>query len=80
MIQCYLGWQMAKARDPLKVYRDDNQLSQQDIADKLGVSRQLVGMLETGERTYTADMAVLIEKKIGIPRVKFRPDLFEMAA
>ena len=71
---------MAKARDPLKVYRDDNQLSQQDIADKLGVSRQLVGMLETGERTYTADMAVLIEKKIGIPRVKFRPDLFEMAA
>lgn len=71
---------MAKARDPLRAYREENNLSQQDIADRLNVSRQLIGMLETGERPYTADMAVAIEKELGIPRARFRPDLFEVAA
>lgn len=71
---------MAKARDPLRAYREENRLSQQEVADRLKVSRQLVGMLETGERPYTADMAVLIEKALGIPRAKLRPDLFELAA
>lgn len=71
---------MAKVRDPLRAYRDENGLSQQAVADQLGVSRQLVSLLETGDRQYTPEMAVLIEKELGIPRVKFRPDLFEAAA
>ena len=66
--------------NPLKTYREQKGLSQQDIADKLDVSRQMVGFLENGEREFTADMAVLIEKKLGIERAKFRPDLFERAA
>lgn len=66
--------------NPLKTYRSKTRQSQQDVADKLGVSRQMVSFLENGEREYTADMSVLIEKKLGIPREKFRPDLFEMAA
>lgn len=64
----------------LKSYRERNGLSQQDVADKLSVSRQMVGFLETGERDCTADMAVLIEKKLGIPRSQLRSDLWERAA
>lgn len=66
--------------NPLKAYREQNGLSQKEIADRIGVSRQMVSFLENGERDYSADMAVLIEKKLGILRSKFRPDLFEKAA
>lgn len=63
--------------NPLKSYRTSSELSQREVADKLGVSRQMVGFLENGEREFTADMAVMIEKKLGILRSKLRPDLFE---
>lgn len=62
--------------NPLKSYRTQNQLSQEAVAEKLGISRQMVSFLENGERDFTADMAVLIEQKLGINRVMFRPDLF----
>lgn len=66
--------------NPLRTYRDKNQLSQQDVADKLGISRQMVGFLETGEREFTAHMAILIEKKLGIDRTAIRADLFRREA
>lgn len=65
---------------PLKAYREKNKLSQEEIASLLGISRQMVGMLETGDRDYTAEMAVLIEEKLGLNRVLFRPDLFRKRA
>lgn len=71
---------MAKRLDPLREYRDDKKLTQQDIADKLKVSRGLIAQLEVGAKSYTAEMAVLIEKRLGIPRERFRPDLFVRAA
>lgn len=66
--------------NPLKSYRASSELSQQAVADKLGVSRQMVGFLENGERDFTAEMAVLMEKKLGIPRASVRADLFAKAA
>jgi transcriptional regulator with XRE-family HTH domain len=66
--------------NPLKKYREAKQLSQQDVADKLGVSRQMVGFLENGEREFTPDMAVKIEKKLGIPREEIVPEFFRKAA
>jgi transcriptional regulator with XRE-family HTH domain len=65
---------------PLRAYREKKKLSQEDLAALLGVSRQMVGMLETGDRQFTAEMAVLIEEKTGINRVMFRPDLFRKRA
>lgn len=66
--------------DPLKAYRKAKGLSQQALADRLGVSRQMVGLLETGARGYTADMAIRIEKKLGIDRTRVRPDYFQRQA
>jgi len=62
--------------DPLKAYRSINGMSQKAVADKLGVSRGMVGLLENGAREYTADMAIKIERALGIDRTKVRPDLF----
>lgn len=64
---------------PLREYREEKGISQEELADKLGVSRQAVGLIETGERRVTADNAVEWEKRIGIPREKLRPDLFGKA-
>jgi transcriptional regulator with XRE-family HTH domain len=66
--------------NPLKSYREEKGLSQQEVADKLGVSRPMVGFLENGERAFSARMAVLMEKKLSIPRSKVRPDYFEKVA
>lgn len=60
----------------LRAYRKKNRLSQENVADKLEVSRALVAMLESGARRYTDDMALLIEEKLGIDRMLIRPDLF----
>ena len=65
---------------PLRAYREKKNLSQEELAALLGVSRQMVGMLETGERQFTAEMAVNIEAKTGMNRVLFRPDLFRKKA
>ena len=62
--------------NPLRAYRSKKRLSQREIAGALGVSRQMVQMLETGERNFTAEMAVKIEKMLGIDRVLIRPDIF----
>lgn len=62
--------------NPLKAYRKRQRLSQQEVADKLGISRGMVGLLENGQREYTAETAVLIEKRLGINRVVLRPDIF----
>lgn len=62
--------------NPLKAYREQESLSQQDIAERIGISRQMVGFLENGERDFTAEMALRIEDALGINRVLMRPDLF----
>ncbi len=66
--------------NPLRAYREKNELSQQEVADRLGVSRQMVGMLESGAREYTPEMALKIEQRLGIDRVLVRPDMFRRRA
>ena len=65
--------------NPLRAYRKLHRLSQQKVADKLGVSRSLVAMIECGDRGFTDEMALDIEKKLGIDRMITRPDLFRRA-
>jgi plasmid maintenance system antidote protein VapI len=50
------------------------------VADTLGISRQMVGFLENGEREFTPDMALLIEEKLGIDRADILPKLFKRVA
>lgn len=62
--------------NPLRGYREQHGLSQRQLAKKLRVSRSLIGMLETGAKSFTAEMAIRIEKRLGIDRVVIRPDYF----
>lgn len=67
-----------KAEDPnpLKAYREEHGLSQQELADLLDVSRGLVSLIETGERPITPANAKDWEPKLGIPREKLCPEIF----
>lgn len=62
--------------NPLRAYRKRHRLSQQQLADKLEISRSLLSMIECGDRGFTDDMALHIEAKLGIDRMVTRPDLF----
>lgn len=50
--------------------------TQQFVADKLKISRQLLGAYETGCRNPKMKMMIRIEKYFGIPSQKLFPDLF----
>lgn len=65
---------------PVREYRDKEGLSQEELAEKVGVSRQMVGLIETGERRIAAEDVAAWERTTGIPRAKLRPDIFGKAA
>jgi transcriptional regulator with XRE-family HTH domain len=64
---------------PIRDYRTKEGLSQDELAERLGVSRQMVGLVETGERRIAAEDVAEWERKTGIPRAKLRPDIFGKA-
>lgn len=65
--------------NPLKDYREQNGLSQRDLADILGCSRGLVSLIETGERPITPENADTWAQLLGIPRSRLHP-MFKRAA
>lgn len=50
--------------------------TQQDVANKLGISRAYLGMIEVGSRNPTVKLMAKIENHFGIPASKLFPDLF----
>lgn len=64
---------------PLRQYREKEGLTQEQLAEKLGISRQMVGLIESGDRRVPAECVADWESKTGIPRPKLRPDIFQPA-
>jgi transcriptional regulator with XRE-family HTH domain len=60
-------------------YREENDLSQEELAGKLGVSRQMVSFIENGERDITPENASSWGRVLGIPREKLHPIFSEAA-
>lgn len=54
--------------------------SVQALAERAGVSVPAVYFWRTGEREISAESAIKLERATGIPRAKFRPDLFGAVA
>lgn len=50
--------------------------TQQDVAKELNISRQYLGMIETGDRNPTAKLMARMENYFGIPSNKLFPDIF----
>lgn len=65
---------------PLKTYRDrhDPALSQQDLAELIGVDRMTVHRWESGKRKPDPEYLAKITEKTGISARDLRPDLVEL--
>lgn len=62
---------------PLKKYRDENGISQGDLAVAVGATRWTINRIEAGERNPSIDLCKRLEAVTGIHRQKLRPDLFD---
>lgn len=62
--------------NPLLTYRTKNGLSQLELAEKLGISRQLVSLIESGKRRITPDNAVDWAPRLGLGRNSLLPASF----
>lgn len=62
---------------PLKSYRENQspKLSQEGLAEKLGVARLTVLRWESGERKINRSLLPKVSEKTGIPAKELRPDL-----
>lgn len=49
----------------LKMARVENQLSQQELADQVGVTRQTIGLIEKGKYNPTINLCINIAKTLG---------------
>lgn len=54
----------------IKARKSQNK-TQEDVADIIGVARQTYLRYESGERTPNAEIALLIERALGVPKEKF---------
>lgn len=64
---------------PLLSYRQRNHLTQEELADILGVSRALISLIETGARPITPENARDWEPLLGMPRKQLCPEIFKAA-
>lgn len=55
-----------KENKTLAELRSENNMSQRDLAEKLGVSSATIGMYESGKRTPTLKKAILIAKLFNV--------------
>lgn len=60
---------------PIKTYRAGRKLSQQALADQLGVSRLTILRWENRQRPIDPDLVPRVAKKTGIPARELRPDI-----
>lgn len=65
---------------PLRTYRLEHGLSCAELGKILEVAEPTVRSFENGNRTISAEMAVTIEERIGIPRHEIRGDLWSAKA
>lgn len=68
---------VAGMEHPLTKFRQDNQLSQPDLARLLHVGRSTVHRWESGVRKIDREKVPFVSEKTGIPAKELRPDLIE---
>lgn len=64
----------------LKAYREDHNLSQQELATILGTSKQVISRYETGQREPKIGLAKEYAQKLGLPLTYFLGEDYEEAA
>jgi DNA-binding XRE family transcriptional regulator len=67
------------ARQRIRSYRTTHDIPPKDLALRLGIAESTLRSIENGNRKVTPDLAVVIEREIGIPCSEFFPEMFARA-
>lgn len=65
-----------KQCEPLVRYCEIEGITREELASRLGENAPTVRGWVNGHRSVSPEVAVKIERKIGIPRETLRPDIF----
>ena len=57
--------------DNIRNYRKENKLSQDELAEKLGVSRQSISLWENGQTQPTVDNIIALARYSTLPQTSF---------
>ena len=57
---------MNEIKNSLKISRIQKQLTQEELAEKIGVTRQTIGLIEKGSYNPTITLCLRICKELGI--------------
>jgi transcriptional regulator with XRE-family HTH domain len=63
---------------PLRKFRQENEISQSEMARRLGLSRSFLQRVEAGTRMPGPDVTRKINAETGIPEREIRPDLADL--
>lgn len=58
---------MRKLHNKIRMHRADQRMSQQELADKVGVRRETIGSLENEKYNPSLQLALLIAESLNIP-------------
>lgn len=58
---------MRKLRNKIRMHRADQRISQQELADKVGVRRETIGSLENEKYNPSLQLALLIAEALQVP-------------
>ena len=53
-------------KNPLRIWRNFRGLTQQELADQVGISKPYLSQIETGKRTGTAEVLAAIASALGV--------------
>ncbi len=59
--------------NPIRVWRNFRTLTQQELADRAGISKPYLSQIETGKRTGTADVLAAIANALGVTLDEMMP-------
>jgi putative transcriptional regulator len=58
---------MRKLHNKIRMHRADQRMSQQELADKVGVRRETIGSLENEKYNPSLQLALLIAEALHVP-------------
>ena len=66
LIPAEIIYAILDGESPIKVWREYRGLTQQQLADKVGISKPYLSQIETGKRTGTTDILSVIAKALDV--------------